>query len=77
MPADNDNHMTGLLGAAMLLCERRDEIAGTVKLIFQPAEEIVSGRRFPEECFIPDIWTCGSCIRTSCMAGISRTERSA
>ncbi len=31
----HDNHMTGLLGAAMLLCERRDEIAGTVKLIFQ------------------------------------------
>ena len=36
----HDNHMTGLLGAAMLLCERREEIAGTVKLIFQPAENV-------------------------------------
>ena len=43
----HDNHMTGLLGAAMLLCERREEIAGTVKLIFQPAEEMspVGGSR--------------------------------
>ena len=41
----HDNHMTGLLGAAMLLCERRDEIAGTVKLIFQPAEEGVRGAK--------------------------------
>ena len=43
----HDNHMTGVLGAAMLLCERREEIAGTVKLIFQPAEEMspVGGSR--------------------------------
>ena len=41
----HDNHMTGLLGAAMLLCERREEIAGTEKLIFQPAEEHVIGSK--------------------------------
>ena len=32
--------MTGLLGAAELLLQRRDQIHGTVKLIFQPAEEL-------------------------------------
>ena len=36
----HDNHMTGLIGAAELLCQRRDQIKGTVKLIFQPAEEL-------------------------------------
>ena len=32
--------MTGLLGAAELLLQRKDQIHGTVKLIFQPAEEL-------------------------------------
>lgn len=36
----HDVHTAGLLGAAKLLCERRDKICGTVKLIFQPAEEL-------------------------------------
>ena len=36
----HDNHMTGLLGAAELLLQRKDQIHGTVKLIFQPAEEL-------------------------------------
>lgn len=36
----HDNHMAMLLGAARLLAERRDELAGTVRLIFQPAEEL-------------------------------------
>src|SRR4030088_1867225 len=35
----HDGHTAILLGAARLLVDRRDDIAGTVKLMFQPAEE--------------------------------------
>lgn len=54
----HDNHMTGLLGAAMLLCQNRDEICGTVKLVFQPAEEMspVGGSRgMLESGYLDDI----------------------
>jgi len=36
-----------LLGAARLLAERREQIPGTVKFMFQPAEEIGGGRVTP------------------------------
>jgi amidohydrolase len=39
----HDVHTAILLGAARLLSERSSEIAGTVKLLFQPAEETVGG----------------------------------
>jgi amidohydrolase len=35
----HDNHMAMLLGAATILARVRDQIPGTVKLVFQPAEE--------------------------------------
>ncbi|GGL58585.1 amidohydrolase [Sporolactobacillus putidus] len=39
----HDFHMASILGAALLLKEREDELEGTVKIIFQPAEENGSG----------------------------------
>ena len=36
-------HQTSLLGAAQLLKEREAELKGTVRLIFQPAEENFQG----------------------------------
>lgn len=39
----HDLHTAMLLGAARILKEREDEIEGTVKLMFQPAEEIFEG----------------------------------
>ena len=39
----HDSHMAMLLGAAKILTEIREELPGTVKLLFQPAEETASG----------------------------------
>ena len=39
----HDMHTTMMLGAAKLLKDNEDEIEGTVKLMFQPAEEIFEG----------------------------------
>lgn len=41
----HDMHTTMMLGAAKLLKEHEDEIEGTVKLMFQPAEEIFEGSK--------------------------------
>lgn len=41
----HDLHTAMLLGAAKLLKEHEDEINGTVKLMFQPAEEIFEGAK--------------------------------
>lgn len=41
----HDGHVTIGLGLAKLLAAHKDELAGTVKLIFQPAEEGVRGAR--------------------------------
>ena len=39
----HDLHVAGLVGAARLLAERRDELAGDVVLMWQPAEETTAG----------------------------------
>ena len=39
----HDFHAAALLGAALLLKEREAELAGTVRLVFQPAEEYGNG----------------------------------
>jgi amidohydrolase len=41
----HDGHVAILLGAATLIADRRDELAGTVHLLFQPAEEGLGGAR--------------------------------
>ncbi|MFM9277435.1 M20 peptidase aminoacylase family protein [Paenibacillus jiagnxiensis] len=41
----HDFHTASLIGAAYLLKEREEELNGTVRLIFQPAEEKASGAR--------------------------------
>lgn len=39
----HDGHVAGLLGAAMILNEVKDQLSGNVKLMFQPAEENQGG----------------------------------
>ena len=41
----HDMHTAMLLGAARLLKQHEDEIEGTVKLMFQPAEEVFEGSK--------------------------------
>ncbi|NWG17358.1 MAG: amidohydrolase [Chloroflexi bacterium] len=41
----HDGHTAIALGVAKLLSQRRDRIAGRVKFVFQPAEEIVGGAK--------------------------------
>lgn len=41
----HDVHTASLLGAALILSELKDELPGTVKFIFQPAEEINAGAK--------------------------------
>jgi amidohydrolase len=39
----HDAHMSMLVAAARILCDRRDEVAGTVRFMFQPGEEGQAG----------------------------------
>jgi amidohydrolase len=72
----HDGHISGLLAAAKILYEQRETFSGTVKLIFQPAEEGFGGARemikdgvLDNNYFGPQvdsiygihIWSCESC----------------
>ena len=41
----HDGHTSMLLGAAKMFMDIKDEISGTIKLIFQPAEEVAGGAK--------------------------------
>lgn len=41
----HDGHVAGLLGAAMILNELKENISGNIKLVFQPAEEGPGGAK--------------------------------
>lgn len=46
----HDSHVAMLLGAAKILNNNRDELNCTVKLIFQPAEEVIQGAKELVKC---------------------------
>ncbi len=50
----HDAHMAMLLVAAKILSKNRDRLAGTVKLVFQPNEEIAGALRMIEEGVLQD-----------------------
>ncbi len=41
----HDGHMASLLGAAKVIAANKDKFSGTVRLLFQPAEEILEGAK--------------------------------
>lgn len=45
----HDFHTAAIIGTALLLQEKKEELAGTVRLIFQPAEEIAQGAKIIDE----------------------------
>ncbi len=53
----HDGHMAMVLGAARWLQEHRDTLAGNVRLVFQPAEEVLPGG-------------AGSMIADGCLGGV-------
>ena len=50
----HDFHTSSIIGSAILLQERRAELKGNVRIIFQPAEEIAQGAVFVEKAGVLD-----------------------
>lgn len=76
----HDTHVSMLMNAAYALNEVKDQFNGTVRLIFQPAEEIAEGAKLMVEqgavegvdnAFGIHIWTPGKVGKVSCPAGPS------
>ncbi|SFH65325.1 amidohydrolase [Pisciglobus halotolerans] len=76
----HDTHVSMLLNAAYALNQVKDQFNGTVRLIFQPAEEIATGAKLMVEqgavdgvdnAFGIHIWSGGKTGEVSCPAGPS------
>ena len=66
----HDMHTAMLLGAARLLKAQEDEIEGTVKLMFQPAEEIFEGSHDMIEAGVLENPTVDAALMIHVMAGM-------
>ena len=66
----HDMHTAMLLGAARLLKEHEDEIEGTVKLMFQPAEEVFQGSHDMIEAGLLDHPKVDAALMIHVMAGM-------
>lgn len=62
----HDGHMAAGLGVAQWLLENRDRLKGTIKLLFQPAEEGVRGARPMAESGILDDVDYFACSHLGC-----------
>lgn len=70
----HDMHTAMLLGAARILKKHEDEISGTIKMMFQPAEEILEGAKDMVESGVlqnPDV---DGAMMIHVMAGMSFPE---
>lgn len=76
----HDCHISMLLTAAHILNDRREELCGTVKLAFQPAEEIAQGAKAMvadgaldgvDGCFAIHVWSDIEKGKVLCDAGAS------